>query len=79
MSTAPQASRAILHVSIDDVSRIAFTDIFPDEKAVSAVAFLKAAVAYYNSLGITVTRVMTDNGSCYKVGAVRKSLTDARP
>lgn len=37
----------------------------PDEKAVSAVAFLKAAVAYYESLGIAVERVMTDNGPCY--------------
>lgn len=54
-----------VHVCIDDASRIAFTDIFPDEKAVSAIAFLKAAVAYYESLGVTVTRVMTDNGSCY--------------
>src|SRR6266852_2752635 len=40
--------------------------ILPDEKAESAVSFLKAAVAYYKSLGVTVTRVMTDNGSCYK-------------
>jgi transposase InsO family protein len=55
-----------VHVCIDDASRIAFTDIFKDEKAVSATAFLKAAVAYYNALGITVTRVMSDNGSCYK-------------
>lgn len=55
-----------VHVCIDDASRIAFTDIFPDEKAISAITFLKAAVAYYLSLGITVTRVMTDNGSCYK-------------
>ena len=54
-----------VHVCIDDASRIAFTGIFPDEKAVSAIAFLKAAVAYYESLGVTVTRVMTDNGSCY--------------
>jgi transposase InsO family protein len=55
-----------VHVSIDDASRVAFTDIFPNEKAASAITFLHAAVAYYNSLGITVTRVMTDNGSCYK-------------
>jgi transposase InsO family protein len=55
-----------VHVCIDDASRIAFTAIFPDETAVSAIAFLKAAVTYYESLGITVTRVMTDNGSCYK-------------
>jgi transposase InsO family protein len=55
-----------VHVCIDDASRIAFTDIFPDEKAVSAITFLKASVACYESLGIKVTRVMTDNGSCYK-------------
>jgi len=36
----------------------------PNEKAISAIAFLKAAVAYYASLGVRVTRVMTDNGAC---------------
>ena len=54
-----------VHVSIDDRSRIAFTQLHPDEKATSAVAHLRAAIAYYRSLGITVHRVMTDNGSCY--------------
>ena len=60
-----------VHVGIDDASRIAFSQILPDEKAVSAVAFLKAAVAWYASLGVTVTRVMTDNGSCYKAFAFK--------
>ena len=55
-----------LHVCVDDASRIAFTDIFSDEKKESAIAFLKAAVAYYGRLGVTITRVMTDNGSGYK-------------
>ncbi len=55
-----------LHVCVDDASRIAFTDIFADEKKESAIAFLKAAVAYYGRLGVTITRVMTDNGSGYK-------------
>ena len=55
-----------VHVCIDDNSRVAFSQILPDEKAISAVPFLKAAVAYYASLGVTVSRVMTDNGSCYK-------------
>ena len=68
-----------VHICIDDASRIAVTGIFPDEKAVSANAALRAAVACYQSLGITVTRVMPpsrrlqaiacramDNGSCYK-------------
>lgn len=54
------------HVAIDDHSRVARIDIFPDEKKASAVAFLKATVAYYRSLGVTVDRVMTDNGSCYR-------------
>jgi transposase InsO family protein len=55
-----------VHVCIDDASRLAFAQVMPDEKKESAVRFLKAAVAYYQSLGVTVTRVMTDNGSCYK-------------
>jgi transposase InsO family protein len=55
-----------VHVCVDDASRIAYTQIEPNEKAVSAVAFLRAAVACYRSLGVKVARVMTDNGSCYK-------------
>ncbi|KEC72080.1 nucleocapsid protein p7 [Rhizobium leguminosarum bv. phaseoli CCGM1] len=54
-----------VHVAIDDASRIAFSQILPDETKESAVAFLKAALAYYASLGIAVERVMTDNGPCY--------------
>ncbi len=68
--TAHSNSRGVgwefLHVCIDDHSRVAFTQILPDEKKESAIAFLKAAVAYYRSFGVTVERVMTDNGSCYK-------------
>ena len=55
-----------VHVAIDDASRIAFSRIMKTERKACAVAFLKAAVAYYASLGITVERVMTDNGSCYR-------------
>jgi len=55
-----------VHVCIDDHSRVAFTSIFPDEKAVSTVAFLRAAIVFYARFGVTVERVMTDNGSCYK-------------
>lgn len=60
-----------VHVCIDDASRIALSQILPDEKATSAVAFLKAAIDYYAGLGVAVTRVMTDNGSCYKAFAFR--------
>jgi transposase InsO family protein len=62
-----------VHVCVDDASRIAFTMILPDETKESAVAFLTAAIAYYQSLGITVTRVMTDNGSCYKAFAFARA------
>lgn len=62
-----------VHVCIDDASRVAFSQIMPDERKQSAVAFLKAAVAYYKSLGVTVTRVMTDNGSCYISKAFAKA------
>ena len=60
-----------VHVCIDDASRVAFTRIMADEKKESAVAFLEAALAYYASLGVTVERVMTDNGSCYRSRAFR--------
>jgi transposase InsO family protein len=62
-----------VHVCIDDASRIAFTRILPDETKESAVAFLTAAIAYYRSLGITVARVMTDNGACYKAFAFARA------
>ena len=62
-----------VHVSVDDHSRIAFSQVLPDEKKESAVRFLAAAVAYYALLGVTVTRVMTDNGSCYRSGAFAKA------
>src|SRR5690606_24103339 len=65
-----------VHVAIDDHSRIAFSQILPDERKESAVAFLAAAVAYYASLGVTVSRVMTDNGSCYIAKAFAKACRD---
>jgi transposase InsO family protein len=54
-----------LYVAIDDHSRIAFTAMLPNEKAVSAAAFLAQAAAYFARLGIVVTKVMTDNGPCF--------------
>jgi transposase InsO family protein len=62
-----------VHVAIDDHSRIAFAKIMPNEKKRSATAFLKAALAYYESLGVKIERVMTDNGSCYKSFAFRRA------
>ena len=65
-----------VHVCIDDASRIAFSQILADEKKESAIAFLKAAVAYYASLGVSIARVMTDNGSCYRSKAFAKACRD---
>ena len=62
-----------VHVCIDDASRVAFSQILPDEKKETAIAFLLAAVAYYASLGVTVARVMTDNGSAYRSHAFAKT------
>jgi transposase InsO family protein len=62
-----------VHVAIDDHSRIAFAKVMPNEKKRSATTFLKAALAYYESLGVKVERVMSDNGSCYKSFAFRRA------
>jgi transposase InsO family protein len=61
-----------VHVAIDDHSRIAFAKIMASEKKHCATAFLRAALAYYESLGVKVERVMTDNGACYKSIAFRR-------
>ena len=65
-----------VHVCIDDASRLAFSQVMKDETAESAVPFLKAAVAYYASLCVKVSRVMTDNGSCYKSFAFRDACAE---
>ena len=65
-----------VHVCIDDASRLSFTQIHPNEKAPGAVAHLKASVAWYQSLGVTVRRVLTDNGSCYKSHAFRDACRE---
>jgi len=62
-----------VHVAIDDHSRLSFTQIHADEKASSATAFLKTAIAWYRSMGIRVERIMTDNGSCYKSHAFQNA------
>ena len=55
-----------VHIAIDDCSRLAYAEVLPDEKAVTAIGFLKRALAFYRSFGIEVQRLMTDNGSAYK-------------
>jgi transposase InsO family protein len=55
-----------VHVAIDDHSRLAYAEVLPDEKATTIVGFLRRAVAFYERHGITVERVLTDNGAGYR-------------
>jgi transposase InsO family protein len=55
-----------VHVCVDDATRLAYAEVLGDEKATTAVAFLRRAVAFYAAHGITVQRVMTDNGAAYR-------------
>jgi transposase InsO family protein len=55
-----------VHGCIDDASRLAYSEVLPDERKASAVPFLERAVAWFAHRGVTVERVMTDNGSAYR-------------
>jgi len=63
-----------VHVAIDDHSRIAFSCIQNDERAISAVRALIAALRYYRHLGVRFTRVLTDNGACYRSALFARAL-----
>jgi transposase InsO family protein len=54
-----------VHVCVDDYSRLAYAEVLPNEKAATAIGFLQRAVAFYRCRGISVERVLTDNGSAY--------------
>jgi transposase InsO family protein len=55
-----------VHVCVDDATRLAYVEVLADETATTAVGFLRRAIAFYASHGISVQAVMTDNGSCYR-------------
>jgi transposase InsO family protein len=67
-----QVGWEFVHVAIDDHSRLAYAEVLADERATTAVGFLRRAVSFFASHGISVRRVMTDNGSPY-VSAVHAS------
>jgi transposase InsO family protein len=54
-----------VHVCVDDATRLAYAEVLPDEKAKTVIGFLRRAVAFYRSHGITVEGLMTDNGPAY--------------
>ncbi|HZS24451.1 MAG TPA: IS481 family transposase [Gaiellaceae bacterium] len=55
-----------VHIAVDDHSRLAYAEVLPDEKATTAIGFLARAVTFFARYGITVERVLTDNGSAYR-------------
>ena len=62
-----------LHVAIDDHSRLAFTQMLPDQKADTTIAFLRNALEFYSLHGIRVRALLTDNGSSYRSHLFRKA------
>ena len=55
-----------VHVCVDDATRLAYVEVLANEQGPTAAGFLRRAVAFYASYGITVQRVMSDNGACYR-------------
>ena len=76
--TGQSKSRGIgweyLHLAVDDHSRLAYSEILPDEKRGSCLTFLFNAMRFFRRHGITVERVMTDNGSAFKSRRYAKAL-----
>ena len=73
----PVIGYSFLHTALDDHSRLAYTEILPDERKETVVAFWQRAHAWFTAHGITVRRVITDNGSAYKSFLWRDTLTAA--
>ena len=69
------AGYRFVHSAIDDRTRIVYSEIHADEQAVTAAGFWTRAAAWYQSIGITPQRVITDNGSCYRSGLWHRSCT----
>ena len=62
-----------LHVAVDDHSRIAFTQMLPDQKAETTVAFLRQAVDFFAQHNVQVRALLSDNGSCYRSQKFRQA------
>jgi transposase InsO family protein len=67
-----------LHLAVDDHSRLAYTEVLPDEGQDSTTGFLLRALEWFAGLGVTVERVLTDNGSAYRSKAFGRALADRR-
>ena len=55
-----------VHVCVDDATRLAYIEVLSDERAITAIGFLRRAVRFYRAHGVAVERLMTDNGNAYR-------------
>lgn len=74
--TVNGAGWEFLFVAVDDHARLAFTAMHPDERKDSAVQFLRDAVACYGKLGVTIKRLLTDNGSAFRSKLFRQACLE---
>ena len=72
----PRTGIAFLHTVIDDHSRVAYAEICTDEKAATAIGVLQRAVTWFADQGVTVERVLSDNGSAYRSYAWRDACAE---
>ncbi|WP_345762193.1 IS481 family transposase [Diaminobutyricibacter sp. McL0608] len=72
----PLVGTAFVHTVIDDNSRVAYAEIHDDETAATAIGVLRRAVSWFAARGVTVERVLSDNGSAYKSHAWRDACAD---
>jgi transposase InsO family protein len=72
----PRTGTAFVHTVIDDHSRVAYAEICADEKSGTAIAVLRRAIAWFAERGVTVERVLSDNGACYRSHAWRDTCTE---
>ena len=68
----------MVHVCVDDATRLAYGEVLEDEKGVTAAGFLSRAVEWFASMGATVERVTSDNGSCYRSRVHAQACTQLR-
>ncbi len=73
--SSPGIGWEFLHVCVDDATRVSYNEVLPDERAVTVTGFVERAVAWFAARGVTVERVMTDNGSGYISHRFARSLT----
>ena len=71
-----QAGWECVHVAVDDATRLAYVEVLADEKGPTAAGFLRRAVAWFATFGVTVEAVMSDNGACYRSGSHAEACSE---